>query len=147
MSASAMYKQYTKRAEANGKQPLDFDTWKSRYLNRAPRGTRKGNSTTKTAVQIAAQSQPESNGNGSGEPSVDAIVAAVLKAMGRDQEASQAPSQPDAEVQPQETKQSFEIRDPESQATGRQLWKLMNLGLIDFISKGEASQLIDNASK
>ena len=141
MSASAMYKQYTKRSEANGKTPLDFDTWKARYLNRAPRGTRSNGNGKPAATAVVEQ--PQSNGNG--QPTLEQIVAAVLAATGQQPQAVETPvetpAQPDAEVK------TFEIRDPDSQATGRQLWKLMNLGLIDFISKGEASQLIDAASK
>lgn len=80
----------------------------------------------------------------------DAGKTALPFALWKDRYAMRAPrgskqSQPVQVTQQPDTQAHVTIQNPDDQATGRQLWKLMDLGLIEFISKGDASQMIEKA--
>ena|SRR5690242_8859494 len=54
---SQRYKAYTRKAKAEGREPLSFNQWKERYALRAPRGSKKAAqaTSTPTAQQIVAK--------------------------------------------------------------------------------------------
>jgi len=122
---SQAYKGYKARKKAEGGEILDFPTWKRMYGLRKPR-TRKSQPTQ----------APTQATNGHVNPNAELIAQAQALIAQLSQQATQ-PTQGHA--------QAVEIRNPDEQATGRQLWKLMDLGLIPFISKGDASEMIEQA--
>lgn len=126
---SQRYKGYKARAKAEGREALPFPTWKRMYGTRAPRNSKA------TQPAVVVQTQPDVND-----------LFAQFQAFVASQQPAQV-TQPvkQAVKQAQPSQGHVTIQNPDEQATGRQLWKLMDLGLIEFISKGDASQLIENA--
>jgi len=140
MSLSAQYKQYAAKAKREGKTPISFDKYQAMADVRAQRGngTPKRRS-TKTATQIVAE---RSNGRKASpvQNQLEQIIAqaqAQLEALNTPSEAPQAKA----------STGHVEIKDPNALATGRQLWKLNELGLLGNgqLTKGVASDMLDKA--
>jgi hypothetical protein len=123
MSLSKQYKQYQARARKQGKTPISFEAYQAMADVRAQRGN------------------GASNGRSTANGRSTSAVAVVERQKARNGRKTQpAPKQRDAH---------FTISDPDALATGRQLWKLNELGLLDQfegrITKGEASEALDEA--
>ena len=129
LNLSQQYKGYKARKKAEGSEALDFNTWKRMYGTRKPR--------TSKAASNGHVTAPVVNQNQALIEQAQALIAQLSGQVTQD-------TQP-AVKQAQPSQGHVEIRNPDEQATGRQLWKLMNLGVIPFISKGDASQMIEDA--
>ena len=141
MSLSAQYKQYTARAKREGKTPISFDSYKAMADVRAKRGNgTKTKRQTKTAVQVVA----ERNGNGRQHSPVQSQLEQIIAQA---QAQLEALNTPEEAPQAQASAGHVEIKDPNALATGRQLWKLNELGLLGNgqLTKGIASDMLDKA--
>lgn len=139
MSISAQYKQYAAKAKREGKTPISFEKYQSMADVRAQRG----NGTPKRRNNSAQAIVARQNGKRQHSPvqsQLEQIIAqaqAQLEALNTPQEAPQAKA----------SAGHVEIKDPDSLATGRQLWKLNELGLLGKgqLTKGIASDMLDKA--
>lgn len=151
---SQRYKAY----KAGKRNPLAFEEWKRRYGLRAPRGSVQ----TPDVQDTIRESVPVSTG----DVDTDAVIAAVLAALGNRQTVVEPEpvevAQPDAEAHVKRTRKAskrtnngnngFSIQDPDAPATGRQLWALNSRGLLadliadaedGIITKGAASDALE----
>lgn len=140
MSLSAQYKQYTAKAKREGKTPISFDAYKAMADVRAQRSaktTRKAKSTSAQAIVARQNGKRQDNPVQTQLEQIIAQAQAQIAALSTPEEAPQAKA----------SKGHVEIRDPESLATGRQLWKLNELGLLGKgqLTKGIASDMLDKA--
>ena len=139
MSISAQYKQYAAKAKREGKTPVDFDAYKRMADVRAQRGN--GSTRKSTSAQaIVARQNGKGRQHGPIQSQLEQIIAqaqAQLEALNTPEEAPQA----------QASQGHVEIKDPNALATGRQLWKLNELGLLGNgqLTKGIASDMLDKA--
>lgn len=136
MSLSAQYKQYSAKAKREGKTPISFDAYKAMADVRAQRGNGKAQ---KRQSQSATAIVARQNGRKS-QPTTSTRDAQIAE-LQRQIEALSTP-----EPAPASTGH-FEIKDPNALATGRQLWKLNELGLLGNgqLTKGIASDMLDKA--